>query len=147
MVQTPVSGKNGPVSIQPGDWNNWFATRPADYRDFVSFVLLTLPGLLNRPTRSEGPVWESVRGSLVSVNGGSRREVPLCETHLVNFLSLQLSLWRLTVHTSASTEDRLNSLKQVSGRAHPVPQISVACATNLRYLVHSQEDFSTNMAF
>ena len=68
MVQTTVSGKNGPVTIQPGDPNNWFATRPADYRDFVSFVLLTLPGLLSRPTRSEGPVWESVRGSLVSVN-------------------------------------------------------------------------------
>lgn len=94
MVQTPVSGKNGPATIQPGDRNNWFATRPADYRDFVSFVLLTLPGLLSRPTRSEGPVWESVRGSLVSVNWGSRREVPLCETHLVNFLSHQLSLWR-----------------------------------------------------
>lgn len=46
MVQTPVSGKNGPATIQPGDRNNWFATRPADYRDFVSFVLLTLPGLL-----------------------------------------------------------------------------------------------------
>lgn len=44
----------------------------------------------------------------------------------------------LTVHTSASTEDRLNSLKQVSGRPHPIPQISVACATNLLYLVHSQ---------
>lgn len=71
MVQTPVSGKDGPVSIQPGDRNNWFATRPTDCRDFESFVLLTLPGLLNRPTRSEGPVWEDVRGSLVSVNWGS----------------------------------------------------------------------------
>lgn len=44
MVQTPVSGKDGPVSIQPGDRNNWFAHKAIEWI-IVSFVLLSLPGL------------------------------------------------------------------------------------------------------
>lgn len=31
MVQTPVSGKDGPVSIQPGDRNNWFAHKAIEW--------------------------------------------------------------------------------------------------------------------
>lgn len=34
VVQIPVSGKDGPVSIQPGDRNNWFSTKPASGLSF-----------------------------------------------------------------------------------------------------------------
>lgn len=97
----------------------------------MSFVLLTLPGLQNRPSRLEGPVWEGVRGSLVSVNWEAEEGFLCLKNIWSTSLPIRTHYGCLTGYTSASAEDRLNSHEQVSDKAYSTHHISVACATNL----------------